>query len=279
MFKKEWCKVKLYNREVNDLLTKSKLPDADYVINPYIGCTHKCIYCYAEFMNRFARCSEKWGEYIIVKDAKKDIKCNDMEEKTILISSVTDPYNSIEKKYRKTRMVLEQLVDSEANIEILTKSKNMLDDIKIIKKIKNIKVGISMNTIDDTFREKIEPCASSVDERINTLKVLHENNINTYAFISPIFPGITDCKKIVDSVKEYADYVCFENLNLRGNHKKVVLDFISTNYPDLMDLYNNIYVKKDLSYWENYQKDLNNYLESLEIDCKYYFYHDKIKKQ
>lgn len=271
--------MKLYNRKVNNLLTKSKLPDADFVINPYIGCTHKCIYCYAEFMNRFARCSEKWGEYIVVKNTNKGIKCNNMEQKTILISSVTDPYNAIEKKYRKTRMVLEQLVDTDACIEILTKSNNVLDDTDIIKKIKNIKVGISMNTTDDNFRKKIESCASSVDERINTLKVLHENNINTYVFISPIFPGITDCKKIIDCIKEYTDYVCFENLNLRGNYKQVVLDFISINYPDLMELYNNIYVKKDLSYWENYKKDLNNYLELLEIDYKYYFYHDKIKKQ
>ena len=93
------------------------------------------------------------------------------------------------------------------------------------------------------------------------------------------FKGITDCKKIVDSVKKYAYYVCFENLNLRGNYKKIVLDFISINYPNLVDLYNNIYIKKDLSYWENYKKDLNNYLESLEIHYKYYFYHDKITKQ
>ncbi|MBE6049292.1 MAG: radical SAM protein [Clostridium sp.] len=279
MFKKEWCKVKVYNREVKDLLTKSKLPDADYVINPYIGCTHNCIYCYAEFMSRFAHCSEKWGNYIIVKDSIKGIKCKDMEQKTILISSVTDPYNHIERKYRKTRSVLEQLIDSEATIEILTKSKNVLDDIELIKKIKNIKIGISINTTDDKFREKIEPCASSVDERINTLKVLHENNIKTYAFISPIFPEITDCREIIDKVKNYVDYICFENLNLRGNYKKVVLDFIKINYPDLIDLYNNIYLKKNLSYWEDYKKDLNNYLESLELDYRYYFYHDKIKKK
>lgn len=271
--------MKLYTRDVNCLLTKSKLPDADYVINPYVGCTHKCIYCYAEFMGRFSACKDKWGDYIIVKNPKKIITNTNFHNKTILISSVTDPYNSINKKYKTTRRVLETLKDSDANIEILTKSKNILDDIDIIKKMKNIKVGISLNTIDDSFRKKIEPNASTVEERINVLKMLNKNNIRNYLFISPIFPEITKCEEIIEKTKGYLDEVCFENLNLRGNYKKVVLEFINDQYPHLKEIYNDIYQKKDLSYWENYKKVLiEDYLEDSDVKYKFYFYHDKIKK-
>lgn len=108
----------------NSYLSVSKLPDADYVINPYIGCPHKCIYCYAEFMKRFTNhSSENWGDFVDIKRCKKKINLNRINNSaTILIGSVTDAYNPLEKEYEITRKILEELISCQAHIEILTKS-------------------------------------------------------------------------------------------------------------------------------------------------------------
>lgn len=271
--------MRIDKRGVTSLLTKTQLPGADYVINPYLGCSHKCIYCYAEFMKRFSNCNEKWGEYIIVKEPKHKIINKNLKGKTILISSVTDPYNAYNLKFNATRDVLEQLVDSQANIEILTKSKFVLKDLDLIKKIPNIKVGISMNTLDDEFRLQVEPCASSVNDRIETLKMLKNNGIKTYVFISPIFPAITDCESLIEAVKNTVDEIYLENLNLRGSYKKTVMDFIKKFRPSLIELYNNIYYKNQTIYWDNLKEQLiNEYLEKNNINYKFYFFHKDIKK-
>ena len=86
-------------------ISKSKLPDADYVINPYTGCPHKCIYCYAEFMKRFSgHGGDEWGDFLDVKKCNKPLNITNIpESSTILVGSVTDAYNPLEKKYRITK--------------------------------------------------------------------------------------------------------------------------------------------------------------------------------
>lgn len=114
--------MKIKEIEVGSYITASKLPDADYVINPYVGCTHKCIYCYAEFMKRFTNHKEDWGSFLDIKvsDTKSDY--NKREGTSILIGSVTDAYNAYEKKYRITREILKNLSNVKCHVEVLTKS-------------------------------------------------------------------------------------------------------------------------------------------------------------
>lgn len=263
--------MKIIHREVKQLLTKSNLPDADYVINPYIGCTHGCIYCYAEFMNRFSNISEKWGDYLVIKEATEELKLPKNNEDLILLSSVTDPYNPYELKYNKTRDVLKKFQNSKHNVEILTKSKYIEKDIDIIKNIENIRVGISLCTLDDEFRKIIEPNASSVGERIETLKLLKDNNISTYLFISPIFPYITDWEAIVNMCGQYVDYILFESLNLSGNYKKNVYNYISSNRPELLQKYKEIYDDKEYSYLINEKIKIEEKLTELNYEFKIYF--------
>lgn len=86
--------VNVQMKNVKDILSKSNLPDADYVINPYIGCPNKCVYCYAEFMKRFTgHLGDEWGEFLEVKACSKKINKNNLKGKLVLLSSVTDPYN------------------------------------------------------------------------------------------------------------------------------------------------------------------------------------------
>ena len=260
---------------VNDYLTKSNLPDSDYVINPYVGCTHGCKYCYASFMKRFTGHKENWGEFIDIKRCNKPIDLKKISGKNIFLSSVTDCYNQYEKDFCITRNILEQLVDSDCNLSISTKSKLILRDIDLLKQMKNLIVCMSINTLNEKFRSDMYN-ASTIKERMDTLKELHNNGIYTVLFMSPIFPYITEWKEIIDQTKDYVDEYWFENLNLRGNYKKEILDYIRTNYSDLYSDYIDIYLKKNNKYWKDLAEEINNYCNLNNINYTNYFYHKEL---
>ena len=119
---------------VKDYLTKTKLANLDYVVNPYVGCPNKCLYCYAAYMSSFSKHKEEWGDFIDVKQTRKKINTFKIKNKKVMMSTVTDPYNSYEEKYCVTRNIMEQLVNSEAFLSVVTKSKLVLRDLDLLKK-------------------------------------------------------------------------------------------------------------------------------------------------
>ena len=264
-----------------NIITKSKLPDTDYVINNYVGCNHGCIYCYAEFMKRFTNHTEKWGEFLDVKKFNEEKFVKYLKkinsDKKILMSSVTDPYNPYEIKYKSTRNILKLFIQANnehIHLEILTKSLLIFRDIDLLKKIKNITVGISLNTLNDNLRRQIEPCAGSIKSRIEILKKLKGENIPVYLFISPIFPMLTQLEEIIATCKDTVDFIYFENLNLRGKYKKIILDFISRNFPEYNQLYQDIYTKNKKEYWYLLMEDINRLCKVYDIKYKTFFFHD-----
>ena len=263
--------------EVNDYLTKSNLPASDYVINPYVGCPHGCKYCYASFMKRFTGHEEDWGTFIDIKKCSKKINLKKIEHKRVFLSSVTDCYNEFEEKYELTRNILEQLVNVECELSISTKSKLILRDLDLLKKMKNLTVSMSINTLDENFKNDMDN-ASSIHDRLNTLKELHKNGIKTVLFMSPIFPYITDFKEIIDVSKDYINEYWFENLNLRGSYKQTIFKYIENKYPNLLDKYDDIYNKKNKNYWINLSKEIDEYCKTNNIKYINYFYHEELVK-
>lgn len=264
-------------KEINtaDYLTKSNLPASDYVINPYVGCPHGCKYCYASFMKRFTGHNEQWGSFIDVKMCDKKINLDKIKGKTVFLSSVTDCYNQFEEKYKITRKILEQLVEADCVVNISTKSKLILRDMDLLKRLKHLKVSISINTTDESFKNDMDN-ASSIADRVHTLKELKKNGIYTVLFISPIFPYITDFENIIELTKDYVDEYWFENLNLRGSYKQDVLAYISSKYPSLYDKYKEIYVSHNNDYWISLAEKIEDYCKKNKIKFKNFFYHDKL---
>ena len=261
--------------QVKDYLTKSNLPASDYVINPYIGCTHGCKYCYASFMKRFTGHKEEWGTFIDIKRCDKKINTKKLENKTVFLSSVTDCYNQLEEKYKITRRILKELINVNCNLNISTKSKLILRDIDLLKQMKNLTVSMSINTLDENFKNDMDN-ASPIKERLNTLRELHDNGIYTVLFMSPIFPYITKFKEIIEISKEYIDEYWFENLNLRGDYKTKILLYIEEKYPKLINEYNDIYIKGNKKYWNDLSKEIKDYCEINNVKYINYFYHEKL---
>lgn len=270
--------MKIKEINVHDYLTKSNLPSSDYVINPYVGCSHGCRYCYASFMKKFTGHEEIWGEFVDIKKCDKKINLNRISKKNVFLSSVTDCYNEVEEKYHITRSILKQLIHSDCYLSISTKSKLILRDIDLLKQIQNLTVSMSINTLNEKFKNDMDN-ASSIKDRLETLKKLHENGIYTVLFMSPIFPYITEWKKIIEISKEYIDEYWFENLNLRGSYKKDVLDYIKQNYNEFYPEYIEIYDNKNNDYWEELAEEINNYCKENDIKYINYFYHKKLVDQ
>jgi len=180
--------MKISEIQTKSIITKSALPDADFVINPYVGCQHACLYCYADFMRRFTGHGEdRWGEFVDVKtNAALTVPQKDFGDKTILVGSVTDPYQQSEGKYQITREILTQLLKSQPKLEMLTKSALITRDIDLLRQFRQLRVGVSLNTLDQTVARTLEPYASSPQARVNALRKLSDAGIETYLFISNI---------------------------------------------------------------------------------------------
>lgn len=262
----------------NDLLTKSNLPASDYVINPYIGCPHACKYCYARFMKRFTGHTEEWGTFIDRKKCNKPISLKRIYHKTVFISSVTDCYNPFEEKYELTRKILTQLKHADCSIILSTKSDLILRDLDILKELKNLTVGISINTLDDGFQKDMDN-ASSISRRIAALKELHSQGIYTVLFMSPIFPYITNFREIIEATFEFVCEYWFENLNLCGDYKQKILEYISEKYPQFLSGYKEIYCKKNLEYWQQLSKEIDYCCAQRNIKYTNFFYHSLLVSQ
>ena len=280
--------------ETKNILTKSNLPVSDYSVNPYIGCSHACKYCYASFMKRFTNHTEPWGEFLDVKYWPEIKNIQKYRGKELFFGSVTDPYNPQEEIYMRTRSLLEQLQGSGVKLSIQTKSDLVLRDINLIKTFSDVRVGFSINTLDEKFKDDMDR-AVSIERRLSAMKQLHEVGIRTTCFISPIFPGITDIPAIIERVKGQCNLIWLENLNLRGDYKSVIMNYIREKRPDLLSAFQEIYDKGSRKYWEMLDETIHTYAvqNGLEYVCDddsikkpfdappvivNFFYHEEIKK-
>lgn len=244
--------------QVKSVMTKSNLPVADYSVNPYVGCSHGCKYCYASFMKRFTNHPEPWGDFIDVKYWPEIKNPQKYAGKEAFIGSVTDPYQPCEERYGRTRALLEQLQGSGISISIATRSDLVLRDMDLIRTFPDPRVSWSINTLDDEFRREMDH-SISIQRRLDVMKKFYDSGIQTTCFISPIFPGITDVKSIIEATKDRCNLVWLENLNLRGDNKGRILDWVHENHPELDELYHAIYTKKDRTYWSDLDAEMKAY--------------------
>ncbi|MDX9822491.1 MAG: radical SAM protein [Syntrophales bacterium] len=194
------------------VLSKSQV--YDYAMNPYVGCSHSCRYCYAAFMRRFTgHGGETWGEFVDVKINAPELLAREIRKKKrgrIWVSGVCDPYQAAEKRYKLTRRCLEVLLDDQWPVTVQTKSSLVLRDIDILEKFQDLEVGFSIATADEEIRKLFEPGASPIRERIAALDVLHAKGIPTFAMIAPLLPGADG---LVEGLAGIVDSVLIDRLN------------------------------------------------------------------
>lgn len=244
--------MKLSLKQSKSVITPSKLPGSDYVVNPYSGCAFGCVYCYAEFTRKFTNhIDDEWGKYVDIKIntpelfkkefqklSNKIIKQNVFKtgnRPVIFFGSVTDPYQGVEAKYVLTKKCLEIIAESNiknsVDISLLTKSPLVTRDIEIFKKIPNLEIGMTISSTDDNISKLFECYAPPSSLRIQALKKLNDEGLNTYAFVGPLLPHFVanedSLRKLFKAIKDSGTRrVWVEHINLTGPKMSRLLDLV-----------------------------------------------------
>lgn len=229
-------------------LSKSKIQGMDYALNPYIGCEHGCVYCYAEFMRKYTNHQEEWGKFVDVKINVADCLRKQIRRKkpgTIMIGTVTDAYQPLEEKYRLTRRCLEILADFDFPIRILTKSDLVLRDIDILKGVRNKSVGFTITCVDPKIEALFEPKASKLENRFEALEKLVKSDIPTFVFFGPILPFFSDNEKCIGSLLERLakmgiERIYFDKMNYLNVKRGKVKTLLKENFPEALAYYQRV---------------------------------------
>jgi len=177
-------------------------------------------------MKRFTRHLEPWGEFVDVKvNAPEVLRCQLRRARkgSILIGTVTDPYQPAEKHYRITRGCLEALLEYQFSVNILTRSSLVARDIDLFRRFYDISVGLSITTDREDVRRIFEPNSPSIQSRIKALKMLHDEGVTTYVFIGPMLP--LDPERLLEMLTGIVDEVLIDRLNYSNKVKGLYRKF------------------------------------------------------
>jgi DNA repair photolyase len=169
-----------------------------YYLNPYVGCTIGCEFCYVAERADFSRELEglprlEWGRWVDVKDDAPDVLRREVKQHAPgivrLSPIVTDPYQPVERRYRVTRRCLEVLLEAGFTPCILTRGARLIEDLPLLARFERAAVGFSIPTLDDAVRRGFEPGADPIEERLDTLARCHAAGLATFAVVQPVLPG------------------------------------------------------------------------------------------
>jgi len=256
--------------QAKNFLTKSKL-NQGLTCNPYVGCEHGCVYCYANYMVPGRTDYDSWGSYVDIREYPNlDIPKN-TGPKPLMFSSACDAYQPLEAETGSTRKIMEAIVESDLQIQILTKSELVLRDIDLFKKMKMVEVGFSI-ALADREASLFEPGATPPSKRIAALKELKAAGIPTYVFIAPIFPYLTEVIHLIDLLKDAVDYFMFDSFNLSHPlNRKRILGLIEKHYPKIYPEYVNIFNLKDRTFYNELKKNIMQHAEALGVKVNYLY--------
>jgi DNA repair photolyase len=192
------------NDDSQSIITYNDSPDIGYdaSLNPYRGCEHGCVYCYARPTHEYfgLSCGLDFETRIFVKNKapellKKEISSPNYKPSVLALSGVTDPYQPAEQQFNITRRCLETLVQFRHPVCIVTKNALVLRDIDLLKhlsKYNAVSVSISISTLDSKLKMILEPRTTLPEMRLDTVEKLSAAGIPTSVLVSPVIPGLTD---------------------------------------------------------------------------------------
>lgn len=233
-----------YPKKVVNRVDSPDVP-LNWSINPYQGCEHGCIYCYARNSHTY------WGfsagldfeQEIMAKPAAPDLLRQYLSRKNykpeaISLSGNTDCYQPIERKLQITRKLLEIFLEFRHPVGIITKNSLILRDLDILKPLAEmnlVHVMISITTLDENLRRTMEPRTSTASKRLETIRILTENKIPAGVMVAPVIPGLTshEIPGILEAAAKAGAYsASYTMLRLNGQVAELFSDWIENHFPN-----------------------------------------------
>jgi len=239
-----------YQDRTRSFITYNDSPDVgcNASFNPYRGCEHGCVYCYARPNHEFLGWSAglDFETKILVKEdapvlLRKELSSPKWKPQPLMISGVTDCYQPAERHFQLTRRCLEVLAEFRNPAGVITKNRLVTRDIDILSELAGFRAAtatLSITTLDPELHARMEPRASTPQARLDAMRELHEAGIPTGVMIAPVIPGLTDheipaiLKAAHAAGAQYAGYVL---LRLPHGVKDLFQDWLDRHYPERKD--------------------------------------------
>ena len=235
-----------------------------WTINPYRGCQHACVYCFARPTHEYLgyNSGRDFDERIVVKVNAPEVLRQEMRHprwrgELIALGTACDPYEPAEKKYQLSRRILEALRDFHNPVSVTTKSVLVLRDLDILKELSQVvtvNVNFSISTLDRDLWRAMEPRTPEPSRRLKAMEQLAKAGINTGVLLAPILPSVTDSEENLEAVvkaavEHGASYLASNVLFLQPGTREWFMPFIREAYPhltaDYLRLYKGAYAPKD----------------------------------
>ncbi len=250
-------------------ISNSRLPENDYSVNPYHGCSHGCLYCYAIDFTREEVARSPWGENILPRTNICEVlrrQIVGIRRGIVALSTITDPYQHIEARYRLTRRCAKFLLENGFTISIQTKSPLVLRDLDIWEKYADrVDIGITITTLDDRLSRIVEPFAPHPQSRVKALKILSSKNIKTWIFLGPIIPHLNDSDDMIEDIiftaSQTKSSVIFDRINFYPGMKKLMIE----HFGDIA--IKNMISDADALWWKNVERIIRELCALHDVEC------------
>jgi DNA repair photolyase len=228
-------------------------------LNPYMGCVHRCTFCYVRAYERRADrpADDRYGTSIRVKInvaevLRRELARRSWEREQVTIGAATDPYQPAEGRYRLTRACLEVLAEAGNPFSIITRGPMIVRDIDVLAEAArraSVSVTFSIPTLDEEVWRKTEPSTAHPRQRLKAVSMLVEAGIKAAVGMAPILPGISDrpeqLREVVKAAREAGATGVWTNLLfLRPGTREHFLEHLAQDWPELLPHYRQLYGKR-----------------------------------
>jgi DNA repair photolyase len=228
----------------------------DWSLNPYMGCVHRCTFCYVRAFERRADrpSDERYGTSIRVKVnvvdvLRKELARPSWEGETVAVGAATDPYQPAEGRYRLTRGCIEAFADASNPFSLITRGPMIVRDLDVLTEAARrakVSITVSIPTLDEDVWRKTEPSTAHPRQRLRAVKELVEAGIKVGVGMAPILPGISDrpdqLREVVKAAREAGATGVWTNvLFLRPGTREHFLEQLARDWPEQLEHYLELY--------------------------------------
>jgi DNA repair photolyase len=240
---------------LNRVSEKSRMPFR-YTVNPYRGCSHACLFCFARPTHRYLdlNAREDFEREIIVKvnvpeRLRAELSRPSWKREHVALGTNTDPYQWVESRYELMPGIWKALRDTDTPASLVTKSPLVLRDIELLQELNErseMTVYLSVPTLDEGAWRETEPHTPSPRARIKAVAKLNEAGVPAGVLVAPLMPGINDSAEEVEKIRKLAleagaVSIGAVTLHLRGEVRDIWFDWLKLHRPDLIPMYEEIY--------------------------------------